>query len=92
MGRTTAVVGFSISRELAHEYQQLAAAEGTTKSELFRRMIDVYKAERQEEKFFRLQWKMTRRARRTGVLTEVAVKGACCRSRLGIQWSHANFK
>lgn len=74
MGRTTAVVGFSVSRELAREYQQLAEAEGTTKSELFRRMIEVYKAERQEEEFFQLQRKMTRRARRSGVLTEKEVE------------------
>ena len=74
MGRTTAVVGFSVSQELAREYQQLAEAEGTTKSELFRRMIEVYKAKRQEEEFFRLQRRMTRRARRSGVLTEKEVE------------------
>jgi hypothetical protein len=74
MGRTTAVVGFSVSQELAREYQQLAEAEGTSKSELFRWMIEVYKAERQEEESFRLQRKMTRRARSGGVLSEKEIK------------------
>ncbi len=70
MGRNTAVLGFSVSPGLAEEYEKLAEREGTTKSELFRRMVESYKAEREEEEFFKLQRKMTKRARAAGVLTE----------------------
>jgi metal-responsive CopG/Arc/MetJ family transcriptional regulator len=74
MGRKTAVVGFSVSPGLAREFDRLAEREGTTKSELFRRMVECYKAEREEEEFFRLQRKMARRARRAGVLNEKEVE------------------
>lgn len=70
MGRNTAVLGFSVSPGLAEEYEKLAEREGTTKSELFRRMVESYKAEREEEEFLKLQRKMTKRARAAGVLTE----------------------
>jgi hypothetical protein len=70
MPRKTAVLGFSVSPELAKDYERIAEREGTTKSELFRRMVNSYKSEREEEEFFKLQRKMTRRARSTGVLTE----------------------
>jgi metal-responsive CopG/Arc/MetJ family transcriptional regulator len=70
MPRKTAVLGFSVSPELAKEYQRIAEREGTTKSELFRRMVISYKTEREEEEFLKLQRKMARRARTMGVLTE----------------------
>jgi hypothetical protein len=73
MARKTAVLGFSVSPALARQYQELAAREGTTKSDLFRRMIECYKAERDEEEFFRLQRKMAKRGRRTAALTEKEV-------------------
>ncbi|TAJ09676.1 MAG: ribbon-helix-helix protein, CopG family [Nitrospirae bacterium] len=74
MGRNTAVLGFSVSPGLAEEYKKLADREGTTKSELFRRMVESYKAEREEEEFFKLQRKMTKRARAVGVLTEKEIE------------------
>jgi hypothetical protein len=37
-------------------------------------MVDIYKAERQEQEFFALQRKMSRRARKAGVLTEEDVE------------------
>lgn len=70
MGRRTAVVGFSISPELAREYEKLAARQKTTKSELFRRIVENYKAQIKEEEFFELQRKMARRARKRGAFTE----------------------
>jgi hypothetical protein len=73
MARKTAVLGFSVSPALARQYEELAAREGTTKSDLFRRMIECYKAERDEEEFFRLQRKMAKRGRRTAALTEKEV-------------------
>ena len=74
MPRHTAVLGFSVSPQLAKEYERIAEREGTTKSELFRRMVTSYKAERDEEEFFKLQRKMTDRNRKTGVLTEKDVE------------------
>jgi len=73
MARKTAVLGFSVSPELARQYGELAARERTTKSDLFRRMVEHYKAERDEEEFLRLQRKMARRGRKTGALSEKEV-------------------
>jgi len=70
MGRRTAVLGFSVSPELAREYEKLAARQKTTKSELFRRMVETYKVQLDEEEFSRLQRKMAGRARKRGVFTE----------------------
>lgn len=74
MSRSTKVVGFSISPELAIEYQQLTARAKTSKSELFRRMVETYKAKLEEEEFFLVQKKMARRARKKGVFTEKEVE------------------
>ncbi|MGQ0666326.1 MAG: ribbon-helix-helix protein, CopG family [Nitrospiraceae bacterium] len=73
MSRKTAVLGFSVTPEIAAEYEKLTARQKTTKSELFRRMVEAYKDRLAEEEFFALQRKMTRRARRRGLLTEQAV-------------------
>jgi hypothetical protein len=73
MGRKTAVLGFSVTPEIAAEYEKLTARQKTTKSELFRRMVETYKNRLAEEEFFMLQRKMSRRARRRGPLTEEEV-------------------
>jgi hypothetical protein len=74
MARKTAVIGFSVSPALAKEYERHAKLARTTKSELFCRMVERYKAEREEEEFFKLQRRMARRARKAGVLTEEDVE------------------
>lgn len=74
MSRKTAVLGFSVSPALAKEYEALAVREKTTKSDLFRRMVEAYKTEVAEREFFALQRKMTRRARSAAVLTEADVE------------------
>jgi len=74
MARKTTVLGFSVSPDLAKEYERLAEREGTTKSELFRRMVQTYKAELNDQEFQRLQRKMARRARKRGILTEQEVE------------------
>lgn len=74
MARKTQVLGFSVPPEVAEEYERLAKREGRSKSELFREMIAAYKAKREEEAFFRLQNRMSRRARAKGVLTEKDVE------------------
>jgi hypothetical protein len=62
MARKTSVLGFSVSPALAREFERLAERAGMTKSDLFRRMVTTYKAEREEEAFASLQRKMARRA------------------------------
>ncbi|MGH2668126.1 MAG: ribbon-helix-helix domain-containing protein [bacterium] len=70
MGRRTKVVGFSVPPDVAEDYERLAARQRTSKSELFRQMVETYKAKLEEEEFFRLQRRMARRTRRQGGLTE----------------------
>jgi hypothetical protein len=43
------LLGFSVSPALAKEYERLAEREGTTNSDLFRRMVTTNTAEREEE-------------------------------------------
>jgi hypothetical protein len=74
MARKTRVLGFSVPPDVATEYERLAERERRTKSDLFREMIAVYKAKREQEEFFRLQSRMSRRARSAGVLTEKDVE------------------
>lgn len=74
MARRTRVVGFSVPPAVAEDYERLAARQKTSKSELFRRMVETYKAKLQEDEFFRLQRKMARRARQKGPLTEKEVE------------------
>lgn len=74
MARKTAVLGFSVNPAIAKEYERLAQREGTTKSDLFRRMVNTYKAVREEEEFFALQRKMARRAGKGRALTEEEVE------------------
>ncbi len=74
MGRKTTVLGFSVAPEIAHEYEQLAERQKKSKSELFRQMVETYKGKLEEEEFFRLQRRMTRRARKKGTFTEKEVE------------------
>ncbi len=74
MARKTAVLGFSVSPALAKEYERIAQQEGATKSDLFRRMVNAYKAEREEQEFLALQRKMARRTSQIEVLTEEDVE------------------
>jgi len=74
MGRKTRVLGFSVAPDIAEEYEQLAERQRKTKSELFRQMVEAYKTTLDEEKFFRLQKKMARRAKKKGVFTEKEVE------------------
>ena len=74
MPRSTAVLGFSVPPKLAIEYESLAKRQGMSKSELFRRMVEAYKAKLDEAELYELQRRMARRVRRRGVFTEKAVE------------------
>lgn len=70
MSRKTTVLGFSVPLEVAEEYERLARRQGTTKSELFLRMVSAYKARMEEKEFFHLQRRMSGHAGRRGDFTE----------------------
>jgi Ribbon-helix-helix protein, copG family len=55
------------------EYERLAARLKLSRSELFRQMIEAYKVRLDEEDFFRLQRRMSRRAGKRGRFTEAMV-------------------
>jgi metal-responsive CopG/Arc/MetJ family transcriptional regulator len=74
MARNTRVLGFSVAPAIAEEYDRLAQRQKKSKSELFRQMVENYKARLDEEEFFRLQARMARRAQRKKVLTEKEVE------------------
>ncbi len=74
MGRKTRVLGFSVAPEIAEAYERLAERQGRTKSQLFREMVESYRAKLEEEEFFRLQRKMARRARRKRIFSEKEVE------------------
>ena len=74
MGRKTKVLGFSVAPEIAEEYEKLAERQRKTKSELFRQMVEAYKAKLEDEEFSSLQGRMARRAGKKRSLTEKEVE------------------
>jgi len=70
MPRSTKIVGFSVSPEVAEEYEKLAARQRTSKSELFRRMVEAYRARLEEDDFLALQRQMSDRVSRRKRLSE----------------------
>jgi len=74
MPRTTKVLGFSVSPDIAAEYERLATRQRASKSELFRRMVEAYQAKLDDEEFLKLQRRMSRRANRRGRITEKEVE------------------
>ena len=74
MARKTKVLGFSVPPAIADEYERLATRQRKSKSELFRERVEAYKAKLEEDAFLRLQARMSRKARRVGVLTERQVE------------------
>ena len=73
MPRNTRVVGFSVTPEIAEEYERLASRLKLSRSELFRQMIEVYKTRLDEEELFRLQRRMTQRSGKRSPFTEALV-------------------
>jgi hypothetical protein len=45
----------SIPPDIAQEYEEIAKIKGETKSQLFREMFNLYRQEKLEDEFFRLQ-------------------------------------
>lgn len=70
MARTTKIIGFSVSEELAEEYDSMAKAERKNKSQLFRDMITTYKQSKQLRELGELQDYGAPKARERGIETE----------------------
>jgi hypothetical protein len=70
MSRRTQVLGFSVPPEIARECARLARHERTSKSELFRRMVEAYRIQLEREELLALQSRMARRAQARRVFTE----------------------
>jgi metal-responsive CopG/Arc/MetJ family transcriptional regulator len=70
MARTAVTIGFSVPPETAAQVDRIAAAEGRSRSELFRDMVRVYREQRELEAFEDLVAYGRERAERLGVRTE----------------------
>lgn len=70
MERQTKVLGFSVPKQIADEYENIAKQEHKTKSELFREMIRKYKEARELANYFELQEYGSKKAKETGIETE----------------------
>lgn len=73
MPRKNRIVRFAIPQGLRQEYETLAKELGKTKSELFREMLAVFRARKNEEDLFRLQRRIARQLDRRKRLTEAEI-------------------
>lgn len=74
MARTAVTIGFSAPPDLVAEVDRIAAAEGRSRSELFREMVRVYKRDREVTVFEDLAAYGREQARLRGVRTEEDVE------------------
>jgi metal-responsive CopG/Arc/MetJ family transcriptional regulator len=70
LSRTTRVLGFSVPKELADDYERLAQAEHKTKSQLFREMVRTYQESKEIAEFSELRQYGARKAAEAGIKTE----------------------
>lgn len=68
--RTTRVLSVSLPPDLAEEFDRLAAQEGRNRSELFRRMLGVYRGYAETQTFESLQLYGAAQAARRGITSE----------------------
>lgn len=61
--RKRVAMTISLPPDVAREYENIARAKGETKSQLFRDMFTLYRQERLEEEFLRLQKYGARKAK-----------------------------
>ncbi len=74
MARTAKTIGFSVPPDLKEEIELMAKQEGRTKSELFREMVRVYRAQRELAEFERLAAYGAKQAAARGIRTEADVE------------------
>jgi len=71
--RNSRVVTVSLSPELAEEFGRIAEQEQRTRSELFREMLRVYRAQREAQELDALQRYGATRGQELGILSEADV-------------------
>jgi len=81
MARTAKTLGFSVAPELKEEIEAIAAIEGVSKSQLFRDMVDAYKAQKKEQEFYLTQRQVSIRARESGAFSEADIEKIIYESR-----------
>ena len=67
--RKRIAITISVPPDMAKEYETMAKIKGETKSQLFREMFSLYRQEKLEDDFYRLQKYGTKKARQM-MLTE----------------------
>jgi metal-responsive CopG/Arc/MetJ family transcriptional regulator len=61
--RKRIAITISVPPDMAEEYETMARTKGETKSQLFREMFNLYRQEKLENEFYRLQKYGTKKAR-----------------------------
>jgi len=61
--RKRIAITISVPPDMAEEYETMARIKGETKSQLFREMFNLYRQEKLEAEFYRLQKYGTKKAR-----------------------------
>ncbi|MBI5230683.1 MAG: CopG family transcriptional regulator [Coriobacteriales bacterium] len=74
MSRNAVTIGFSVPPETAELVERLAAAEGRSKSALFRDMVRLYREQREIEVFEELAEYGRRKAAKAGIRTVADVE------------------
>lgn len=83
MARTAVTIGFSVPPETAELVDRIAAAEGRSRSQLFRDMVRRYREQRELEAFEDLAAYGRERAGACGVRTEEDVERLIDEARSG---------
>lgn len=71
--RKRVAMTLSVPPDMAKEYERLAEEKGESKSQLFREMFSLYRREKLEDEFYRLQRYGARKAKALK-LTEKAIE------------------
>jgi hypothetical protein len=61
--RKRIAITISVPPDMAEEYETMARIKGETKSQLFREMFNLYRQEKLEDEFYKLQKYGTKKAR-----------------------------
>ena len=61
--RKRIAITISVPPDMAEEYETMARIKGETKSQLFREMFNIYRQEKLEDEFYKLQKYGTKKAR-----------------------------
>jgi predicted DNA-binding protein len=74
MSPNRTILSLSLPPEMSREIKALAKKEGKTKSALLRDMIQLYRRQKQDDDFRRLQEYGSKKARKLGIKTEADIE------------------